>query len=150
MNRIDQILDDEDNLYVGVIGYSSLQFNEDNAKMFLRGALRNVADNWLSEDGYKNIIVVSGHTNLGMPKVAYEVANELRYRTIGLTANEGKDYDFSIVDEIIWSGEKFGDESEDFIDIIDVLIKIGGGPQSEKEFDMAKKDGVPVMEFDVT
>ena len=41
-------------------------------------------------------------------------------------------------------------DSEDFIDIIDVLIKIGGGPQSEKEFDMAKKDGVPVMEFDVT
>ena len=36
-------------------------------------------------------------------------------------------------------GEKHGDDSEYFIDFIDSLIRIGGGPQSHKEVEMFKE-----------
>jgi len=60
-----------------------------------------------------------------------------------------QDYELFDVDEIIWVGKSFGDESQAFIDMIDVLVKIGGGEQSEKELQMAEEEDITVLEYEL-
>jgi hypothetical protein len=43
------------------------------------------------------------------------------------------------VKKVILVGEKFGEESADFIAYIDLLIRIGGGPQSRHEVELFKE-----------
>ena len=62
---------------------------------------------------------------------------------------EGYDCDLYPCDEIYAIGSDWGDESETFINIIDMMYRIGGGPQSLKEVDMAKKKGIPVIEYEL-
>ncbi|MFT7121906.1 MAG: hypothetical protein ACJAZ9_002094 [Neolewinella sp.] len=42
------------------------------------------------------------------------------------------------VDKAILHGEKFGDESAGFVEYVDGLIRVGGGPQSRKEVELFK------------
>ena len=44
-----------------------------------------------------------------------------------------------LVKKVILKGEKFGDESEDFVRYIDALIRVGGGKQSRQETELFKK-----------
>jgi hypothetical protein len=131
---------------VGVVGYSDdKSFDHNIAKALLAIALDIVSKSHQAE-GYE---LVSGLTNMGVPKLAYEMANSMGWRTIGLTSKEAKQYECYPVDKEIIVGEKFGDESEKFIAYIDVLIRIGGGKQSIKETAMAKEKGIPIYEYDL-
>lgn len=131
---------------VGVVGYSNDKvFNQDIAKALLTIALDVVE----SDTDEKVFALVSGLTNMGVPKLAYELADERDWKTIGLSAKEAKEYDCYDVDEEILEGDKFGDESDKFIEYIDCLVRIGGGPQSMDETEKAKKAKVPVYEYDL-
>lgn len=59
--------------------------------------------------------LVSGLTNMGIPKLAYEIADKKGWTTVGFSAEEAKEYECYDVDKEIIVGKKFGDESEEFI-----------------------------------
>ena len=131
---------------IGVVGYSDDKcFDHDIARALLAIGL-GIANRMHPDENYE---LVSGLTNTGIPKLAYEMAKSLGWKIIGLTAKEGKQYECYPVDEEIIVGEKFGDESEAFIKYIDVLVRVGGGNQSIKETAMAKKANVPTYEYDL-
>jgi predicted Rossmann-fold nucleotide-binding protein len=143
-------MEEDDNvLYVGVVGYSAQKFDERDAREILEDALDDIEDEYVESGDYTEIAIVSGLTNMGIPRIAYQVADDRGYKTIGFVPEEANDYESYAVDEIIYSGEFFGDESEAFVDSLDVLIKIGGGDQSQKELEMAEEDGLSVLDFDL-
>jgi len=130
---------------VGVVGYSGAKFDENIAKALLAIALDIVEEEM---DG-KEFALVSGYTDIGIPALAYRLADKRDWKTVGFTAEEAKKYDGYNVDEEIFEGKNFGDESKKFIEYIDCLVRIGGGKQSFKEVEMAKDKSIPVFEFDL-
>jgi hypothetical protein len=134
---------------IGVVGYSDDKvFDKDIAKALLVLAL-DIVESDMANNKDNDFYLVSGLTNMGIPKLAYEEAEKRGWKTIGITAAEGKKYDCFKVSEEIIVGEKFGDESEKFIDYIDCLVRVGGGKQSMKETEMAKKANKQVYEYDL-
>lgn len=96
---------------------------------------------------YPSIEIVSGYTDRGIPALSYVLAKlycqklygNIECTTTGFAPKEALSARLCKVDKEIIVGEKFGDESEAFVDYVDVLIKIGGGEQSIKEFALFKK-----------
>jgi len=130
---------------IGIVGYSTTKFDEWEAK----NILYKVFDDILSKYG-KDAIIVSGGTMYGIPKMTYFMASNLGLKTVGVICEQGLDDNlFPGLEDIIVEGKDWGDESNVFIDTIDVLYRIGGGPQSLKEVDMAKKKGIPVTEYEL-
>jgi hypothetical protein len=132
---------------VGVVGYSGGKFNEDIAKALLAIALDVVEEN--HED--KEYALVSGLTDLGIPALAYRAASKRGWKTVGIACAEADEYDCYDVDEKIIEGENWGDESETFLNKLDVFVRIGGGKQSmeETEAAKAKKSIKAVYEYDL-
>lgn len=101
------------------------------------------------------INIITGATNCGISKYVYETATKFNneygqwFTLVGVMAKEGYKYELYPCDVIYALGEKFGDESEFFIKIVDELYKIGGGNQSQREFAMAQEKGIPCYEYSV-
>ncbi len=130
---------------IGIIGFSDeKKYKKSDGSDAVAGAFANL--NVLFRD--KEIYIVSGLTNVGIPRLAYEFAGDRKWKTVGIAPKEAEQYELFPVDEKIIVGDKFGDESKVFIDYIDVLVKIGGGKQSEKEAEMAKEQNIPIMNMD--
>lgn len=87
----------------------------------------------------QKVSIVSGLTLTGVPKLAYEYANLKSYQTVGISANRSLNTKIFPCDKIYIFGNNYGDESEYFIEYIDVLIRVGGGKQSLREVEMFKK-----------
>lgn len=117
---------------IGVVGYSAQKFDENQAKKLILLGLEKV-------EAKKGDYLVSGLTNLGIPKLAYEIATKLGLKTVGIACKLAYNDDLFPVDKKIIIGDKWGDESETFLNYIDCLIKVGGGPQSEKEYEKFTK-----------
>ena len=140
-------MNDDRTLYIGVIGYSEQTFDEEKAREIIEEAYEDIEQEYHND--FDEFVVVSGLTNQGIPKIAYEVADEMGYRTVGVAPEESHGMSIYDVDEIVYSGSKWGDESETFINMIDVLVKVGGGEQSEKELQMAKEEDISILEYDL-
>lgn len=128
-----------ESLRIGVVGYSGRPFDEKVARGELRRLLSELVEN--RELEAKAVEVVSGLTNVGIPKIAYEVAVEMGFKTVGISASRALISSSGVfpVDKQIIVGQHYGDESEEFIGYIDVLIRIGGGEQSVKEVTMFRE-----------
>lgn len=118
-------------LKIGVVGFSQTNFNQEKARTLLAQSIQYFQTKFPS----KTIEIVSGLTNVGIPKIAYEIAVENNFVTVGISAQQAFKVDCGVfpVDKQIIKGEKFGDESPYFLDYIDCLIRIGGGKQSHQE-----------------
>lgn len=134
-----------DMLKIGVIGYSAKEFDTVQAEKFLRGILSELA----RQNPSRQIEIVSGYTNCGIPKIAYEIAAKLGYNTVGYSAKEALQYNVYDCKKVIIVGEKFGDESKSFVTYCDILIRVGGGDQSMREIAMFKETGKSVYELDL-
>lgn len=148
---VDWIKEQSNIYYVGLVGYLSGKFDKIEARKIINDCF-NVIEK--SEDlgdmgEKKEIQLISGLTNSGIPKIGYEEAVKKHWKTIGLSAKEAEEYDCFPVDIKLIYGEQFGDESSKFINKIDCLIRVGGGPQSLKETNMAKQRMIPVYEFEL-
>lgn len=143
------MISEEDTLYVGVVGYSSQKFDEIEAREILEEAFDDIEEEYIDNGDFEDIVIVSGLTAMGIPKIAYEIAVERDYGTMGVAPEEADDYELFNVDEIVYEGKKFGDESEVFIDIIDVFVKVGGGQQSQQEMELAEADDLSILEFEL-
>jgi len=123
---------------VGIIGYSKQNFDKNKA----RENINLIYDDLQSQ--YSTVTIVSGYTNLGIPKIAYEEADKRDWRTVGIACEKAEEYEVYSVDKSIIVGEEWGDESDTFLDYIQVLVKIGGGEQSDKEIEHAKRKNIPI------
>ena len=127
---------------VGLVGYSAQKFDEDIAKDLIREAF-----DWVeNEFEGKSFCVISGLTDLGIPALGYREADKRGWETAGVAPEEAKQYDCYDVDEEIIVGKKFGDESDKFLSMLDVLVKIGGGKQSKAEFKKAQEMNIKTWE----
>ena len=131
---------------IGVVGYSDDKVFDHNIAKALLAIAFDIVEADLPDKEYE---LISGLTNMGVPKLAYEMAEKRGWKTVGLSAKEAQEYDCYPVDEEIIVGENFGDESEEFIKSIDCLIRIGGGKQSMEETEWAKEEKLPVYEYDL-
>jgi len=131
---------------VGVVGYTDdwgvWSFDRNRARDLLRAELGKIA----ADHPGRTVEVVSGLTDMGVPKIAYEVAAELGMICVGFASWKAQENPQVHVDKVILEGAGWGDESEAFLDYIDRLVKVGGGPQSEAEF---KAFAGPKIEFEL-
>lgn len=133
-------------LRIGVVGYSDETKIRDRLKSFscveaiLTTSLLTMESMLESRNGSCNSFqMVSGLTNLGVPKIAYSLSKkgshnkEIFTKTVGFACAKAKDFPQFPVDEKHIIGTEWGDESSAFLDYIDGLIRIGDGEQSIKE-----------------
>lgn len=121
----------------GIVGFSRNQFDKKAAFQILNDLLKKIK----AKHPDKEIEIVSGYTNSGVPKIAYELADQYGFTTVGFSAQQALKVRSGIyaVKKVILKGKKFGDESEDFVRYIDALIRVGGGKQSRHETELFKQ-----------
>jgi hypothetical protein len=124
-------------LKLGVVGYSREIFDPKEAQE----AIKKLIPKMIEIHKPNHVELVSGLTNQGIPKLSYQFAVSKNFKTVGIAPEAAFRVPAGIfpVNKRIIVGKEFGDESETFIDYIDVLIRFGGGPQSRKEVEMFKK-----------
>ena len=130
---------------LGVVGYSTQKFDEEDAKHLIRKAFNHFEQLYPKAE----FVVVSGLTDLGIPSLAYNEANKRGWKTIGIACKKAKDYKLFPVDYELIVGDNWGDESETFLHHLNGLIRIGGGRQSLAETENAKKKGLEVLEYEL-
>jgi len=132
---------------IGVVGYSSGDFDDKIAKALMAIALDIVEEKHPDEE----YTLVSGLTDIGIPAIAYRMADKRGWNTMGIACEKAHEYSCYDVDEKIIEGENWGDESETFLDNIDVFVRVGGGKQSLEETEKAKskKKIKAIYEFDL-
>lgn len=126
-------------LKIGVVGYSRPNIDEIQVHDLLQTAFKKFI--LQAGVGRMQIEVVSGLTNVGVPKIAYELATQWKIKSVGISAREALQAEcgvFPVMKRMI-IGQHFGDESDFFIRYIDCLARIGGGRQSLKEVEMFKE-----------
>ncbi|MEZ4773563.1 MAG: hypothetical protein R3D00_10310 [Bacteroidia bacterium] len=124
----------------GIVGFSRDQFDKKAAYLILDKIFRRIKEAHQDQP----IEIVSGYTNSGVPKIAYELADKYRFTTTGFSAKQALQVKSGVypVNKCILVGEKFGDESVSFVRYIDALIRIGGGKQSRNEVELFRKMNV--------
>ncbi len=132
-------------LRIGVTGYSAQKFDVNEALRLLKDAYDRID----REHQNKSKTVVSGLTNLGVPALAYNEAKIRGWRTVGIACSKAEEYDCFAVDERIIVGDEWGQESETFLNNIDVLVRVGGGNQAKRETGDFRKLEKQVMEYDL-
>ncbi len=120
---------------IGVVGFSQENIDHALARNILLRSFRQLIERNNQDE---SVEIVSGLTNIGIPKIAYQIADEFGFITVGISAEKALYVKCGIyhVDKQIIEGKDFGDESITFIDYIDHLIRVGGGKQSHQEVDM--------------
>jgi hypothetical protein len=120
---------------VGVVGFSGTPFDEAHARQALREILSLF-------QGQQEVEIVSGWSNIGIPRIAYEEAEKLGIgRLVGLAPRAVRAQPcglYSVHKEML-VGETFGDESQTLVDYCDVMVRVGGGPQAFREVAMFRE-----------
>lgn len=134
------------NIKIGVVGYSMQEFDKEKAIEYLKQAFDLIEKQY--PDGMKT--VVSGLTDLGIPALAYREAKRRNWKVEGIACSKAMDYVWFPVSDVVIKGNNWGDESETFLNSINILVRIGGGQQSTREVEMAKNmRDVDIMEYDL-
>lgn len=129
-------LDLSNTFKLGIVGYSESKFNTSEARRVIHREITN----FQNMKGLGIISIVSGLTNIGIPEIAYYVGSKFcGMSTVGIACSKAEDFDCFPVDEKHIIGSEWGDESEFFLNYIDALIRVGGGPQSHKEVAIFKE-----------
>lgn len=132
---------------IGFVGYSAGKFDKAEAQKIIDEIFSKLHE--IAQEENEELAIVSGATYMGIPAMIYDKASEYELKTIGVMCKEGYDCDLYPCDEIYAIGDNWGDESETFINMIDIMYRIGGGPQSLEEVKKAKQKGIPVIEYEL-
>ncbi len=136
----------ENVLNIGVVGYCPpTQFDAVEARRMIEDAYSQI-ETLFPE---KSKTVVSGLTNVGVLAIAYAAAVERGWKTVGIACKRAEEHELFPVDEKKIVGENWGDESEAFLASIDVIVRIGTGPQSMREAQRCRDDGKLALEYDL-
>jgi hypothetical protein len=139
MNVLEHYVSPYKKLRIGVVGYSRTNIDEPHTRALLQASFKKFIAQAHAER--LTIEIVSGLTNAGVPKVAYELATQWQLKTVGISARAALAATCGVfpVRKQMLIGETFGDESAYFIQYIDCLTRIGGGEQSLHEVEMFKE-----------
>jgi hypothetical protein len=131
---------------IGVVGYCPpTKFDSKLAASALSEAYDALETTYPSND----IVIVSGLTNVGVLKLAYEEATRRGWRTIGVACKRAMEHELYPVDEKFIVGENWGDESATFTGMLEGIIRIGTGKQSLAEAAVIRDRGLPTWEYDI-
>lgn len=136
----------QDALMLGVVGYCPpTRFDEGEARRMVVDAYDRVRKAYPD----RAIAVVSGLTNVGVLKIAYEEATKRGWKTVGVACERAMEHPLFPVDARIVVGANWGDESATFVGILDAIVRIGQGKQSLRETEEVKRNGKPAFEYDL-
>jgi hypothetical protein len=133
-------------LFVGVVGYCPpSQFDKALAQRLIVEAYNAIE----AEHPGRPITIASGWSDVGVLALAYREASRRGWGTIGIASAKIVDFARYEVDQGFIIGTNWGDESQRFLEMIDLLLKFGGGPQSAREAKEFADQGKPVREYDL-
>ncbi|TVZ41527.1 hypothetical protein P886_0873 [Alteromonadaceae bacterium 2753L.S.0a.02] len=121
---------------IGVVGFSSDAIDSVRARILLEQSFKQLLlAKGAPDDTAQAVEIVTGFTNIGVPKLAYQIADSWGYTTVGISAQQAYRVRCGIypVKKAFIVGDNFGDESQAFIDYIDYLVAVCGGTQSQRE-----------------
>jgi len=123
---------------IGIVGFSRNAFDKQKAYELMDQEFAKLAAKYPDP---ATVEIVSGYTKTGVPEIAYTLAGKYGFRKVGFSARQALKVKSGLcgVDKEIIVGERFGDESQAFVEYINGLIRIGGGAQSRKEVALFKK-----------
>lgn len=139
---------------VGVVGFSGqwseqkiaessdLKADVDSA----RGAIRQALLKLEARYGEK-LVVSSGATMEGVPKLIYEECAKLGITAMGVTSEKAFDYPLGKMRYLIVEGKDWGQESPTFLNTSEEILMIGGGGQAKREAIAANASKKPVTVF---
>jgi hypothetical protein len=136
---------------IGVIGYSDNKCKTELARGLVEIGILEAAKalgcTHLTE--LHQYAICSGLTNLGIPALAYEWAKAHSLFTIGIACSRAVEHSCYPVDETLFVGDNWGDESGEFLARVDALVQVGGGDQSFAEAKAFKAlfPGKPLVYF---
>lgn len=118
---------------IGIVGYSNPnKFNYNEGYNLVKKTFEILNNN------FEDIIIVSGLSDVGIPGIAYHLAKEFNWLTVGIAPYEVYNHQLFPVDKKVIVGNFFGDESDFFLKKIDMLLAFGGGEQTKKELEKFK------------
>lgn len=123
---------------IGIVGFSSKHIDEGLGAQLLEQEISKIVSLHTSEH---HVEIVTGLTNIGIPKLAYQIADKRCFIKVGISAQQAYQVKCGVypVDRVIIVGEVFGDESQTFVDYIEYLVRVGGGKQSAHEVALFKE-----------
>jgi hypothetical protein len=66
-----------------------------------------------------------------------------------VACSRAKEHPLFPVNNQVWHGSEWGDESPVFLHMLDVIVRVGGGKQSLAEVAWMKTRGFPVIEHEL-
>lgn len=93
------------------------------------------------------LVLSSGATNEGVPKLIYDLGESLGIKAMGVTSAKAYDYPLGKMDYLIVMGSDWGEESPTFLNTSDEFIMLGGGGQAKREAIAASASGKAVTVF---
>lgn len=137
---------------VGVVGFSGQWSNEKIAAdpelrervRLARAELKEVLRDLHKQHG-ERLVISSGATMEGVPKLAYEICEELGITAMGVACEKAGDYPLGEMRYLVIEGKDWGEESPTFLKTSDRIVMLGGGGQAKREAITAANDGKPVF-----
>lgn len=137
-------------LNVGFVGYCPpSKFDENKAKLLIKSAFDEILNDYPNVSTFN---LISGVSNVGTLKLAYEEAERRKWNLLGAACKKVAELEWypSLRNEdVILIGETWGDESKVFTDLLDIIVRIGGGPISLEECRRVREAGKPTYEFNL-
>lgn len=95
----------------------------------------------LKEKHGEKLIVSSGGTAIGVPKIIYDICAKEGVAAMGIACDKAADYELGRMKYLIIEGQDWGAESPVFIGTADEIIVLGGGGQAKREAIAADAEG---------
>jgi len=131
-------------LRVGLVGSSNEAFDHEAARFVLNAIFDSLAIQW-TPHAPASLALVGGLTDVGLCAIGYRLARDRSWSTRGVAAFAALSHAWFEVDQALFAGDQWGDESQSFLNEIDVLVRVGGGPQARREEAMARARGLAVL-----
>lgn len=124
----------------------------ENAIWFIGGSdcsdadVENIVEEAMKQFKGKNIGVVTGGTEEGLPEIAARKAKKYNLPTLGIYPERGEEYfleefnDHGVMVPPIYGESNWGDESEIGAKIVDGVIVFGGSEGTMAEYSLSQKD----------
>jgi len=150
-----EVLKEQQRLHVvGVAGFSGqwspAKLEADPALKAAAGAateaLREHLKKLKDEHG-DNLIVSSGATMEGVPKIIYDICAEEGIAAMGVACEKAFNYPLGTMKYLVIEGQNWGDESPSFLKTSDEFVLLGGGGQAKREAIAASQEGKQIAVF---
>lgn len=138
--QIDDIENDYNTIYVGLA--CDLSLDTETIKENVMEALDDIQEEYVDSGEFEDIVIMVYNTGI------LNIVDLMEYKTFAvIVAGIGvDDFEFD-VDEIVYTTEE--EKIADFIDAIDVLVKIGDGPDETSALALAEEEDISILEYDI-